>query len=162
MNPQQVLSYAALSAFAGILIPIMAALSGAMGRSIGNPQIASLIAAAGAFAAVLVVTLAMGGATFNWSRLSHAQPLQLIAGFGMAFYLLSITYLAPRFGVGNAVMLVVAGQIVSSAMIDHFGLFGAPHKPIDVMRAAGLAVMIAGVVIAQTAASRAVAQVSAH
>ena len=86
--------------------------------------------------------------------LKSATPLQLVAGFGMAFYLLSITFLAPRFGVGNAVMLVVAGQIVSSAMIDHFGLFGAPHRPIDLMRASGLAIMVVGVVIAQLAANK--------
>ena len=52
-------------------------------------------------------------------------------------------------------MVGVAGQIASSAVIDYFGLFGAPHKPIDLMRAAGLVIMVIGVVIAQTAANRA-------
>lgn len=155
MNGQPIAFYAALSVVAGVLIPIMAALSGAMGRAFGNPQAASLIVVAGAFAMVLAFTLATGGAAFDWRQLKTATPLQLVAGFGMAFYLLSITYLAPRFGVGNAVMLVVAGQIVSSALIDHFGLFGAPHKPIDLMRATGLAIMTVGVVIAQLAANNA-------
>lgn len=153
MNAQPLAFYIALSFVAGVLIPIMASLSGALGRTIENPNVASLVVVTGAFAMVLAFTLANGGAHFSWSRLAQATPLQLVAGFGMAFYLLSITYLAPRFGVGNAVMLVVAGQIISSAIIDHFGLFGAPHKPLDSMRAAGLAIMIAGVVIAQTAAS---------
>jgi transporter family-2 protein len=155
MNAQALASYAALSVVAGVLIPILAALSGAMARTLGQPQIAALIVATGAFALVLAATLALGGLAFDWSRLQQVRPLQFAAGFGMAFYLLSITYLAPRFGVGNAVMLVVAGQIVSSAVIDHFGLFGAPHRPLDMMRVAGLAIMVVGVVIAQMAASRA-------
>jgi transporter family-2 protein len=49
----------------------------------------------------------------------------------------------------------VAAQIASSAVIDHFGLLGAPQKPIDWLRAAGLAIMVTGVVIAQLAASKA-------
>lgn len=154
MNSQTLAFYAALSLVAGVLIPIMAALSGAMGRTFDNPQVAALIVVGGAFAMVAAFTFATGGGSFDWRLLKSATPLQLVAGFGMAFYLLSITFLAPRFGVGNAVMLVVAGQIASSALIDHFGLFGAPHKPIDLMRAGGLAIMVVGVVIAQLAANK--------
>ncbi|HRO02141.1 MAG TPA: DMT family transporter [Terricaulis sp.] len=153
MSGQPIAFYIALSLFAGVLIPIMAALSGAMGRTFNNPQIASLLVITGAFLMVLAFTLATAGQGFSWSRLAGATPLQLTSGLAMAFYVLAITYLAPRFGVGNAIMLVVAGQIASSAVIDHFGLFGAPHKPIDLMRAAGLIIMVIGVVIAQSAAN---------
>ena len=52
-------------------------------------------------------------------------------------------------------MFVLVGQIISSATIDQFGLFGAPQKAIDLLRAVGIAIMIAGVVIAQYAASHA-------
>ena len=52
-------------------------------------------------------------------------------------------------------MLVVAAQIVSSATIDQFGLFGAPQKPIDLLRLVGLLIMVVGVVIAQYAANSA-------
>lgn len=145
--------YVALSALAGVLIPIMAALSGALGRTLDNPWAAAAIVCAGGFAMVLGFTLLTGSAHVSWDALRQARPLQLLAGFGFAFYLLAITWLAPRFGVGNAVMLVVAGQIASSAVIDNFGLFGAPQKPVDLMRAAGLAIMVAGVVIAQLAAN---------
>jgi transporter family-2 protein len=153
VSAQPLAFYVALSLLAGVFIPIMAALSGGMSRAVGNAQIASLLVVTGAFLMVLAFTLATASGGFSMARLAHATPLQLASGFAMAFYLLSITYLAPRFGVGNAVMLVVAGQIASSAVIDHFGLFGAPHKPIDLLRAAGLAIMVTGVVIAQVAAN---------
>jgi len=155
MNGQPVALYAALSLLGGVLIPITAALSAAMGRTLGNPSLAALIVIAGSFAMVLAYTLAMGSAHGSWATIVQIPALQWVAGFGIAFYLLSITWVAPRFGVGNAVMLVVAAQIASSAVIDHFGLFGAPHKPIDWVRAAGLAIMVAGVVIAQLAANKA-------
>lgn len=153
MNASPVTFYAALALAAGAFIPAMAALSGAMGRTLGSTGSASVIVVGGAFLMVLTYALLNGGLRF--AALGQITPLQAVSGFAMAFYVSSITFLAPRFGVGNAVMLVVAAQIASSAAIDHFGLFGAPQKPIDAMRAAGLAIMIVGVVIAQSAAARA-------
>lgn len=146
--------YSALSLLAGVLIPVMAAINGTLGRTLANPQFASLIAAGVGLLMVATYTLATGGMRVAPGALAQVTPLQWLAGFGLAFYITSITWLAPRFGVGNAVMLVVAAQIASSAAIDHFGLFGAPQKPIDLMRAAGLAIMVVGVVIAQLAANK--------
>jgi transporter family-2 protein len=151
---QPVALYVALSLLGGMLIPITAALSSSMGRALGNPSAAAFIVIAGSFLMVLAYTLISGAMTVTPAAVLRVPVLQLLAGFGIAFYILSITWVAPRFGVGNAVMLVVAAQIASSAAIDHFGLFGAPHKPIDLMRAAGLVIMVIGVVIAQMAAAK--------
>ena len=153
MNAPTLAFYIALSTTGGILIPIMAALSGALGRTLDNPWAAAAIVSAGAFALVLAFTLATGSMNVSWDALRQARPLQLLAGVGFAFYLLSITWVGPRFGIGNAVMFVLGGQIISSALIDHFALFGAPHKPVDLLRVTGLVIMAAGIVIAQVAAN---------
>jgi len=148
--------YIVLSLLGGILIPISAALAGAMGRTLDNPIVAAVITVAGAFLVILAYSLATGSmAGVRFGALARLPALQWFAGLGVAFYLLSITYVGPRFGVGNAIMLVVAAQIASSAAIDQFGLFGAPQKPIDALRALGLFVMVVGVVIAQYAAAQA-------
>lgn len=153
MNSQTPL-YIVLSLLGGILIPIAATLSGAMGRTLGNPSVAACITVAGAFLTILAYVLATSGMTnVGFASFAKLPALQWLAGLGIAFYLLSITYVGPRFGIGNAVMLVVAAQIVSSAVIDQFGLFGAPQKPIDALRTLGLFVMVVGVVIAQYAAA---------
>ncbi|QGZ96686.1 DMT family transporter [Terricaulis silvestris] len=153
MNAPTLAFYIALSTLGGILIPIMAALSGALGRTLDNPWAAATIVSAGAFATVLAFTLLTGSMHISFDALKQAKPLQLLAGLGFAYYLLSITWVGPRFGIGNAIMFVLAGQILSSAAIDHFGLFGAPQKPIDALRAFGLVVMATGIAIAQIAAN---------
>jgi transporter family-2 protein len=145
--------YGALATLAGVLIPIMAALSGAMGRTFNSPMAASLVVIVGAFVLALAFGLATGGLNVSWNTLQQARPIELAAGIGFVFYIASMTWLAPRFGIGNAVMFVLFGQIISSALIDQFGLFGAPQKPIDLLRAMGLVVMAAGIVIAQIAAN---------
>jgi transporter family-2 protein len=155
MNAPTITFYIALSTVGGILIPVMAALSGALGRTLDNPWAAATIVSAGGFALVLAFTLATGSLNVSWDALKQTRPLQLLAGVGFAFYLLSITWVGPRFGIGNAVMFVLGGQIISSALIDHFGLFGAPLKPVDLLRATGLVIMAIGILIAQVAANNA-------
>jgi transporter family-2 protein len=151
MTAPSYLAYAALALAAGACIPIMAALSGALGRNIANPNMAALLVVTGASLMVLAFTLATGAFRAPQTVLAQATPLQLVSGFGMAFYLIAITFLAPRIGVGNAVMFVVLAQLVSSALIDHFALFGAPHKPVSVQRLIGIVILAAGAAIAQTA-----------
>lgn len=71
-----------------------------------------------------------------------------MGGAFVAFYVLSITWVAPKFGVGNAVAFVLLGQIISMATIDQFGLLGAPIRLITVTRFAGLLLMSLGVFLA--------------
>ena len=73
----------------------------------------------------------------------------LLAGLFVAFYVLSITWIAPKFGIGNAVFFVLLGQLVSASVIDHFGLFGARLTPFTLTRGLGVALMAAGVFVTQ-------------
>jgi transporter family-2 protein len=59
-----------------------------------------------------------------------------------------MTWVAPRFGVGNAVAFVLLGQLISMALIDHFAWFDAAHYPITLQRVFGLVLMTAGVFFA--------------
>lgn len=135
---------------AGIGIPVLAALNARLGANIGSPAAAAFILFIVAFSVTCVVTLVTGPGAL--SRLA-GQPWPLfLAGVLVAFYVLSITYVAPHFGVGNAVFFVLLGQLVSAALIDHFGLFGAAQTPLGLLRAGGIVVMAAGVALTQFAA----------
>lgn len=86
--------------------------------------------------------------------MSEVRALDLAGGSIVAFYVLSITVLAPAFGVGNAILFVMTAQVFTSAAIDHFGLFGAPSLPVTAMRAIGLLILLAGLAISQLANGR--------
>jgi transporter family-2 protein len=68
-----------------------------------------------------------------------------LGGIFVAIYILGMTWVAPRFGVGNAVAFVLLGQLISMALIDQFAWFGAAHHPITWQRLLGLALMTVGV-----------------
>jgi len=141
--------YAAIMFLAGIGIPILAALNAALGRFILSP----IVAAAILFTIAGLVTWALAFATgLNPLQTVGQAPKHLFfAGILIAFYVLSITFIAPKFGVGNAVFFVLLGQLVSAAAIDHFALFGAAQNSLNLVRASGIAVMALGVWITQQA-----------
>ena len=141
MNPN--LTYAAVMLLAGIGIPILAALNAALGSRIGSPMTAAAILFSVAVIGAWAIAAAYGFQ--GVSKLTLAPKHLFLAGLLVLFYVLSITIIAPTFGVGNAVFFVLLGQIVSATLIDHFGLFGAQVTPINWTRASGLGLMIAGI-----------------
>ncbi|WP_171120553.1 MULTISPECIES: DMT family transporter [unclassified Ruegeria] len=142
--------YAAIMLAAGIGVPILAALNAALGKLIGSPTTAAVILFAIAFLSSALVMLLFPGVS-ALSKVTDAPKHLLLGGVLIAFYVLSITHVAPHFGVGNAVFFVLVGQLISAAAIDHFGLFGAQVTPLTWIRAGGIAVMAAGVAITQLA-----------
>ncbi len=142
--------FAVVMLAAGIGIPILAALNAALGARIGSPAAAATVLFVVAFVAALATMVATSGPRALATLPS--QPAHLFAaGLLIAFYVLSITWVAPQFGVGNAVFFVLLGQLISAALIDHFGLFGAQQSALTATRAAGIAVMAAGVALTQMA-----------
>ena len=140
-------SFTALALTAGIAVPVMAALNAQLAGKMGSPFAAAAVLSAVALLTLVALTLASGAtpATLRWP----APTLGYGAGLLFVVYIASITWLAPRIGVGNAVFLVLLGQLVTSAVIDHFALFGAPKVEISPRRLLGLAIMAVGVILAR-------------
>lgn len=134
---------------AGFGIPILAALNSALGSRIGSPAAAAFILFCVASCVTLIAVFITGPQPLL--RAADAPKHMFAGGLFVAFYVLSITYIAPSMGVGNAVFFVLLGQLASAAAIDHFGLFGARPSPLDATRALGIAVMAVGVWITQRA-----------
>ena len=80
------------------------------------------------------------------SSSSSRAPIYFYFGGGFVlFYVLSIAWVAPVFGVGNAIAFVLLGQLIAMATIDQFGLLGAPQISLTPLRILGLILMAAGV-----------------
>lgn len=142
-------TYAFVMLCAGFGIPILAALNAALGSRIGSPVAASVVLFAVAFVTTIIAYTFIG--TKPALSLFSAPKHLYFAGALIAFYVLSITFIAPHFGIGNAVFFVLLGQLISAAAIDHFGLFGAQISPLSLTRAGGIALMAGGVYLTQQA-----------
>lgn len=132
---------------AGLGIPVMAALNGGLGSRLGSPVLAAGILFAVALTCTLGVLLVLPNSVPSHSV---AQPLHwYTGGVFVAFYVLSMTWIAPRLGVGNAVALVLLGQTLAASAIDHHGWLDASKSTITPMRGLGVALLVAGVFLSR-------------
>lgn len=142
-------AYALTMLAAGVGIPVLAALNAGLGTRIGSPVTAGAILFTVALATALLAVAIKGAPAAT--TVAAAPKHLFLGGLLVAFYILSITIIAPKFGIGNAIFFVLLGQLASAALIDHFGLFGAKISPLSLSRSAGIALMAAGVFLTQRA-----------
>lgn len=138
--------YASVMLLAGLGIPIMAALNAGLGTRLQNPALATTILFI--VGALLSIIYLIVSGNMPKAIPGNVPVYYYFGGVLVIFYVLTITWIAPRFGVGNAVSFVLLGQIVSMAAIDHFKLFGAAYNPMTLIRLIGLGLMVVGVFLA--------------
>ena len=143
------LSFATIMLLAGIGIPIMAAMTSSLGKHLNSPVAASAFAFFMAFCIALLALMITGKSFVK--QIPSAPKYLFVAGAFIAFYVLSISFVAPHFGIGNAIFFVLLGQLLSAAIIDHYGLFGAQINHLSMMRFSGIIAMAFGVWLTQNA-----------
>ena len=138
-----------MAVISGALIPVQAASNAALARVIGgNVPFAALTLFITAALATGVVVLASGRGVPDVATLKEAPWWSYSGGLIVAFYVFTITFLSPRLGVGNAIALIVAGQVFSALTIDHFGLMRSLTFALTPARVLGALLMVAGVFLA--------------
>jgi transporter family-2 protein len=150
-NQASFLPIAALMFLTGIGIPMMAAFNAGLGQQLGSSVAATFVLFVVGVVLAGVIMLAAGSAP-DVSRFGFDRPYVYFGAVFILFYALSITWAAPRIGVGNAVFFVLLGQLVMAAVIDHFGLWGAIKTGITARRAGGIVIMAIGVYLAKKSA----------
>ena len=118
-------------------------------------QVKDARAKAATLAAKKMITPPRENAIWRMTQnLQNLAPFDYGAGLIVAFYVISATVLAPKIGVANFIVMAVSSQILFSLMIDHFGLFGAPVKPISMIQLFGAVMLLIGLATTQLASSK--------
>ena len=138
------ITYSLLMLIAGIGIPVMATLNSGLGVKLGSSALATSVLFLVGFIVSFLYLLKSEGLPGNLFQTSIPWYFYL-GGFLVAFYILCVTWVSPRFGIGNAVSFVLLGQLIAISVIDHFGILGARQSIMDASRAIGLTLMVIGV-----------------
>ncbi|NWL20711.1 DMT family transporter [Pseudomonas umsongensis] len=138
-----------LAAFAGAVVPFQSAINANLGRGLGHPLWATLASLVVSILVLLPIMLAMRLPLPSMAFIGKA-PLWMWAGgaFGVCFISLALVLL-PKLGASGFMALALAGQVVASLVLDHFGWFGLEERPITLPRLAGAVLLIGGVVLIQ-------------
>ena len=126
----------------GALLPLEALMNARLGQGTRGPLFAAFVTCLGG-AAALGLMLAIARPASATASAWSAVPFWLWCGGLLgATYLASATMLVPRLGAASLICLVVLGQMLSSLLLDHYGVLNAPRRT-DALRAFG-AVLVAG------------------
>jgi len=138
-----------LAALAGAVVPFQSAINSNLARGLGHPLWATLASLLVSVLVLLPVILALRLPLPSLGFISKA-PLWMWAGgaFGVCFVALAVMLL-PRLGASGFVALALAGQVIASMLLDHFGLFGLVEKQLTLSRALGALLLIGGVMLIQ-------------
>ncbi len=112
----------------GGLLAVQAAANLQLSKATASPLGASALQLSIGTVALAILGLFVGG--FGGINALFSAPWwHLIGGFGSAIYITAGIILFPRLGALHAVGLFIAGQMLTSLLIDTFGWLGVAQEP---------------------------------
>jgi len=137
-----------------IILIILVGLAGGVAVGLQSPMASMITQRLGIFESVFIVHI--GGAIiallpllfYGGGKLSQWRSVPwytLGAGIFGLIVIGAISYMIPRVGVAAAITAIVAGQLLVSTVLDHFGLLGTSVRSLDPTRILGMAVVLVGV-----------------
>ncbi|TVS00322.1 MAG: DMT family transporter [Phycisphaerales bacterium] len=134
----------------GMLLPIQPALNAQVRAHTGSPWLGGFVNFMVGFATVTLVALVVGVDFRGLAKLTEAPWWALLGGVIGATFVVSSIVLVPRLGVVLLIGAIVFGQMLSSTVIDHYGLLGLEKRPADPRRIIGILLLLVGVVLIQS------------
>jgi transporter family-2 protein len=130
----------------GVMLPIQAGVNAQLRTGLGHPLLAALASFAVGTVALGLVALATR-ARLAGGPLAAIPWYQWTGGLLGAFYIAAAVVLAPRLGAATLIAAVVAGQMVTSLVLDTRGWAGFAQQPLTLARLCGGLLVIVGVLL---------------
>lgn len=137
--------YLAMALLAGATVPTQAGINAKLNIYTGSPVTASIVSfIAGTFTLIIFAVVTKAPIP-PLASFSGAPWWIWTGGILGAFYVASCVILANKVGAVSMLALILAGQMITSLVLDHFGLAGYQVQPVTMMKIIGIILIIAGV-----------------
>lgn len=123
----------------GMGLSVEAGLLGPLGSKVGDLWATFSIFGTGA---ALTFLLMLFFSPRNSPSFFSQPAWTLLGGVLGPVYVVILTVAVPNIGIAMTMIGILAGQVFKSLVIDHYGLFGTPHRKIDSKRLIALAFII--------------------
>jgi transporter family-2 protein len=132
----------ALAVFGGIAGTLQAHFMGVMDHNLGTVESVFITYGGGGLLIGLMMLFLRGGNLAAW----HTVPWYALSAGVLGLLVVGILgFTAPKLGLVPVLTLFVASQFIVGAGVDHFGLFGAEVRTLDLSRISGMGVILVGV-----------------
>ena len=143
------IGWVALALAAGAVLPVQGAVNGLLRHDLGAPfavgAVSFIVATLAMVAVLLLATTVLRQPRPHLSGVSAMPWWGWLSGFAGAAYVTIVFTAIPVIGTAAAVGLTVAGQQVASVLVDRYGWFRLPQRPVSGLRLAGVVLLLAGV-----------------
>lgn len=130
-----------IAAVGGVAVTLQAQFMGTVDRALGTLESVFITYGSGGLIIGLTMLALRGGNLGLWQTVPWYSLLGGVVGLIIVG---TIGYSVPRLGLVATLTIVVAVQLISGAVVDHFGWLGAAIRPIDWMRVVGIGVLLVG------------------
>ena len=131
---------------AGACLVVQASLNSSLRGALGSWAWAGLVSYVGGTLAMLLV-VGLRREPLPYAASPGSAPVLWMGGIFGALYLVLAILLLPRLGAAALIACVVAGQMLFSLLLDHFGWLGVPQQPASAARLIGAGLVLAGVAL---------------
>lgn len=139
--------YIIFALVAGSVMPLQAGVNSQLARSVGHPVLAALISFMVGTCGLLIYSLFLRSSWPTLAALSSTPWWVWTGGLMGAFFVATAAAFAPKLGAATFISLTVAAQMITSVVLDHYGLLGFQVRPTSAWRMIGAGLLIAGVAL---------------
>lgn len=132
-----------LAFLAGAFGSTQASINSAIGKSAGQFAMVAFVSLLQVAISLILMLVRseykpMGAATWGWIGASALLGVIIMS---------SVSYSISSIGSLTVYVLLILGQVILSAVIDHFGWFGVPKSPITLQKAGSISIILIGVIL---------------
>lgn len=130
-----------IAAVAGALMAVQGTFNSTLGKTIGwfegtfSVQLIGLITSA---------ILLWGFRNGSFSKAGEVPWFVWLGGIIGVAIIFGVAVSIPKLGVGMATTAIIAAQLLTAYLIDHFGWFGMEKIPFDLVKAGGIILIVIG------------------
>ena len=136
-----------LVVIAGALTTIQSGFNGSLNKALEAPVLTGLVIVAGNLAVYAAAYAFVGLPWPSSERLAQVPWWAWFGGILGGLYILSVIFFAQKLGAAMFTGLTVTAGIVTSVVLDHFGLAGFEQHSAGLWRILGCLAMIGGLTV---------------
>jgi bacterial/archaeal transporter family-2 protein len=136
-----------LAIVAGMMMPTQAAINNKLADAVQSPILSAFISFVVGTIALFLYALATGVPLWNLASAKNAPLIAWAGGLLGAFFVAATVTVVARLEVALTFSLIIAGQMLITLVIDHFGFLGVPVKEINIPRLLGVTLITVGVIL---------------
>jgi transporter family-2 protein len=133
-----------LPVLAGVAMTVQSGINGQLRSAINHPLLAAFISFLGGTLVLGLMLLFSKQAFPALASYSDISWYKFTGGLLGVFVVTVVLLSVQEIGASNMFVLIVAGQLFTAVLMDHFGVLGLRESPVSLQKMIGIVLLIAG------------------